>query len=100
MQCNTDTFGLRLSSTQGIKTVGLVGAYMCRQDTVEEALLVAQKYIYMHAQGMMLTFDITDEGYYEVKYQQLIDVSLTYPQKSQLTLGVIYKVMNELIGFK
>lgn len=99
-QCNTDTFGLRLSSTQGIKTVGLVGAYMCRQDTVEEALLVAQKYIYMHAQGMMLTFDITDEGYYEVKYQQLIDVSLTYPQKSQLTLGVIYKVMNELIGFK
>lgn len=98
--CNTNTFGLRLSATQGIKTVGLVGAYMCRQNTVKEALLVAQKYIYMHVQGMMLTFDMTAQGYCEIKYQQLTSKSLAYPQKSQLTLGVLYKVMHELIGFK
>ena len=62
--------------------------------------LVAQKYAYMHAQGVMLSFSLLDDGFCEVKYQQLTAPTVDYFQKSQLSLGVIYRIMNELCGFK
>jgi AraC-like DNA-binding protein len=99
-KCNISTFGLRLSANQGMKTVGLVGAYMCRQNTVQEALLVAQKYVYMHAQGMTISLELLNDGFCELKYQQLHDSSLVYPQKSQLSIGVLYRILNDLCGFK
>ena len=99
-KCDISTFGLRLSANQGMKTVGLVGAYMCRQQTVLESLQVAQKYAYMHAQGMTITLELLADGFCELKHQQLHDSSLIYPQKSQLSLGVIYQILNDLCGFK
>jgi len=99
-RCNLSTFGLRLSSSQGMKCMGLVGAYMCQQKTVEEALRIGQKYIYMHAQGMDLSFNIVDDIYCQVEYQQLSIPEFTSSQKPQLTLGVIFKTLNDLCGLK
>ena len=99
-KCNTPTFGLHLSLNQGIRTLGLIGAYMCRQKTVEQALLAAQKYLYMHAQGISISLSSHECGYSEITYQQCKDFSSIYPQKSQLTIGVLYRILNDLCGVK
>jgi AraC-like DNA-binding protein len=99
-KCNISTFGLRLSANQGMKTVGLVGAYMCRQKTVLDALLIAQKYAYMHAQGMSISLTLLDNHLCELKYQQLHNPANFYPQKSQLSIGIMYRILHDLCGFE
>ena len=96
--CNLDTFGLRLSFSQGLHTLGLIGAFISRQKTIQEALLVAQKYTYLHADGVMVYLTHISPTTCEFKLDILLENSDKYPQKAQLSLAVFHQIMKTLIG--
>lgn len=54
------TFALRLAERQGLEVVGALGAWLCRQATVGEALLGLQRHLGFHARG--ITMDSRVEG--------------------------------------
>lgn len=47
-------FGLRLAERQGLEVVGALGAWLCRQATVGEALLGLQRHLGFHARGIAM----------------------------------------------
>lgn len=95
---NSPTFGTALSLKQNITTIGLIGAYMCQQNTIGDALRVARRYTYMHAQGA--SFDIVEEAsdYCMIKFELLIDKEQHYTQLVQLSLGLIFRVIQDMVG--
>ena len=97
-RCNRPIFGLELGMRQGLKILGVVGAYMSRQETIAQALKVAANYTYLHAQSMTVKVkEISSERHSISPYHNLRDYHL-YPQKAQLSLAVTHRLMADLIG--
>ena len=96
-------FGLKLSQKQSLATLGLMGAYMSRQDSVLDALKIAEKYLYLHVEGLALQLSQIDqppskEDECELRFINLSQSGADYPQKAQVTVGAIHKVFQELAG--
>lgn len=98
-RCHCETFGLELSAKQGVNTLGLIGAYMSRQDTIIDALTVAKKYLYLHAEGLILTFENMNNKQCEIQFTNLSPAGLS-PQKAQVTLGTCFYLLQDLVGVK
>ncbi|QMW16206.1 MULTISPECIES: AraC family transcriptional regulator [Pseudoalteromonas] len=98
--CDEPCFGLKLGSQQSMSTVGLIGAYMSRQPTILDALNVAQKYIYLHAEGIVLNLALYGQNSCEVRFVRLSDEKQEFVQKAQLAVCLVNKVMKELVGPK
>ncbi|WP_448211305.1 AraC family transcriptional regulator ligand-binding domain-containing protein [Colwellia sp. MEBiC06753] len=92
------TFGTALSFKQNITTVGLIGAYMCQQPTIGDALQVAQKYTYMHAQGAIFDLQLSANGSCEISLELLVNRYHSYPQLIQLSVGLFYRIIADLAG--
>jgi len=97
-KCNCKTFGLRLGAGQGLEMLGLVGAYMTRQPTIGQSLQVAQKYTYVHTDGIMIVLNTINEGLCTLSVKHINASYDHYPQKMQLSLAVINRLLLELIG--
>ncbi len=100
MACNEPCFGLKLGNQQNMSTVGLIGAYMCRQNTILDALNVAKKYIYLHAEGIVMDLTLFEHQTCEVKFVRLAQEGLVIPQKAQLAVSLVNRVIKELVGSK
>jgi len=99
-KCDEPTFGLQLSMKQGVKTLGLIGAYMSRQATILEALTVAKKYMYLHAEGLLINVEKYQSNICELKFNDISSGSRFVPQKAQLTLGTCFRILQDLVGPK
>lgn len=96
-------FGLKLSQKQSLSTLGLMGAYMSRQPSIQEALKIAEKYLYLHVEGLSLHLSQPastpqKEALCELRFINLSQSGADYPHKAQMTVGAIYKVLRELTG--
>lgn len=98
--CEEPCFGFKLANLQNIGTVGLIGAYMSRQATILDALNVAQKYLYLHAEGIVLSLQEFQHKSCELRFIRLGEGSQPIPQKAQLAVCLIFKIMKELVGSK
>ena len=98
--CDEPCFGLKLGASQSMSTVGLIGAYMSRQPTILDALNVAQKYIYLHAEGIVLNLALLGQTSCEVRFVRLSDEKHEFEQKSQLAVCLVNKILKELVGPK
>ncbi|MFC3901520.1 Helix-turn-helix domain-containing protein [Acinetobacter marinus] len=96
--CDAPCFGLNLAAKQNIQTIGLIGVYMSRQDTVLQALNVAQKYVYLHADGIMFQVTQLDDQLCELNFIRLNENDTILPQKAQLSIGLIFNIFKDLIG--
>ncbi len=97
-QCDCATFGLQLAAQQGLDTLGLIGAFISKQATVQEALAVAQKYIYVHSDAFEIHVEQLSQQLCEISIQRVGQSYEHYPQKVQLSLGLLYRFMAELVG--
>ncbi len=97
-KCGTQTFGLQLASEQGLEAFGLIGAFISKQASVRDALFVAQKYMYVHSNAFELNVNLVSEKLCEISIQRVGQSYDHYPQKVQLSLGLLYRFMAELVG--
>ena len=96
--CDEPCFGLKLAAKQNIQTIGLIGVYMSRQESVLDALNVAQKYIYLHAESIMFRVTQLDDQFCELNFIRLDENDSILPQKAQLSIGLITNIFKALIG--
>ncbi|WGL17644.1 AraC family transcriptional regulator ligand-binding domain-containing protein [Microbulbifer bruguierae] len=92
------TFGLRLGIGQGLRILGLFGAYMSRQDNITNALAVGSKHTHLHAQGAILTMEPTQTGDTELKLDILIAQTGRFPQLMALSIGLVYQLIRDMAG--
>ncbi|HIQ35570.1 MULTISPECIES: AraC family transcriptional regulator [Acinetobacter] len=96
--CREECFGLKLGALQNISTIGLIGVYMSRQETILDALKVAQKYVYLHAEGIVFHVSQVNSELCKLTFVRLSDYNIEVPQKSQLAICVITNILKDLIG--
>ncbi|MEO2268257.1 AraC family transcriptional regulator [Pseudoalteromonas pernae] len=90
--------GARVSREQGLATIGLVGAYMAQQPTIEAALRCAQKFADMHAQGAELTMFKTQSQLCELTVEMRVNDRQQYPQLVYMSLGLLKGVIGDMVG--
>lgn len=98
ISCEDECFGLKLGASQNIHTIGLIGVYMSRQHSILEALNVAQKYVYLHAEGLVFHVNQLPNQLCELNLVKLNEQNSEMPQKAQLTISLICNVLKDLIG--
>lgn len=95
-ECNNDVFGLELGLRQSVHNFGMIKNYMCRQDTILNALAIFNKYIHFYAEGFSLSIS-PSSTYYRVEFHHLHQAFFT-PQKAQYSLAACFSVFTELLG--
>ena len=98
LACQDDCFGLKLGALQNISTIGLIGVYMSRQTTILEALSVAQKYVYLHAEGIVFHVSQHNALLCKLNFVRLSEYNTDVPQKSQLAICLVANILKDLIG--
>lgn len=98
LRCQDDCFGVKLGALQNISTIGLIGVYMSRQTTILEALTVAQKYIYLHADGVAFQVTAVNAQLCKLTFVRLSEYNMNVPQKSQLAISLVANILKDLIG--
>ncbi|WP_295800010.1 AraC family transcriptional regulator [uncultured Microbulbifer sp.] len=93
-----DTFGLHLSTGQGLHVLGLFGTYLSRQDSIVDALSVGGKHAHLHAQGAILTLNPATKGQTELRLEIVLAETGRYPQLEDLSLGMIYQLVRDMAG--
>lgn len=96
--CQDECFGFKLGSLQNINTIGLIGVYMSRQSTILEALKIAQKYVYLHAEGVVFQTVQYNSNICKLQFVRLSEYSKEVPQKSQLAISLVANILKNLIG--
>ncbi|MFY8274254.1 AraC family transcriptional regulator ligand-binding domain-containing protein [Pseudoalteromonas sp. SSDWG2] len=97
-QLNEPCLGARISRVQGLSTIGIVGAYMAQQPTIESALQCGQKFADMHAQGAVLSLTKYDDELSELMLDIRVNDTQQYPQLVQMSLGLLNCMIGEMIG--
>ena len=92
LACQDDCFGLKLGALQNISTIGLIGVYMSRQTTILEALSVAQKYVYLHAEGIVFHVSQHNALLCKLNFVRLSEYNTDVPQKSQLAICLVANI--------
>lgn len=98
LACQDDCFGLKLGALQNISTIGLIGVYMSRQTSILEALSVAQKYVYLHAEGIVFHVSQHNALLCKLNFVRLSEYNTDVPQKSQLAICLVANILKDLIG--
>ncbi|KAB1853678.1 AraC family transcriptional regulator [Acinetobacter tandoii] len=98
LHCQEECFGLKLGALQNISTIGLIGVYMSRQATILDALRVAQKYVYLHAEGVVFHVSEVSEQLCKLTFVRLSEYNVEVPQKSQLAICLVTNILKDLIG--
>ncbi|AOY43025.1 AraC family transcriptional regulator ligand-binding domain-containing protein [Psychrobacter sp. APC 3281] len=98
--CNEECFGLKLGAKQSIQTIGLIGVYMSKQTDIAKALLVAQKYIYSHAESFVFQINEVSDKLCELDVVRQNAQNIDRAQKSQLSICLICNILKDLIGPK
>ena len=96
--CNEECFGLKLAANQNIRTIGLIGVYISRQNSVLESLHVAQKYIDMHAEGFTFYANKLPNQLSELNILSQNAQNIDRPQEAQLAMCLMRNVIKDLIG--
>jgi len=96
--CNEECFGLKLGAKQSIQTIGLTGVYMSKQRDIAQALLVAQKYIYIHAESFIFQVNEVSDKLCELDVVRQNTQNIDRAQKSQLSICLICNVLTDLIS--
>lgn len=96
--CNDECFGLKLGAKQNIQTIGLIGVYMSKQREIARALLVAQKYIYTHAESFVFHVNEVSEQLCELDLLRQNTQNIDRAQKSQLSICLICNILKYLIN--
>ena len=96
--CQDPLFGLRLGKSQSIKTLGIMGTYMARQSTLLDALNVAQKFIYLHADAIQLMIDTTSQNSCALTVRSTNTIYDLSTQKVLITLSTAYQIIKDLVG--
>ncbi|WP_078083912.1 AraC family transcriptional regulator [Microbulbifer mangrovi] len=97
-ETGTETFGLRLGMSQGLRVLGLFGAYMSRQDSVTSALAVGSKHTHLHAQGAILTLNPTERAETALKLDILVAQHGRFPQLMALSIALVYQLIRDMAG--
>ncbi len=95
--CNADTFGLQLSTNQGLLTIGAIGLYMAQQTSILESLHVAIRYVHMHAQGAILILEPYNGGYLLSFQTAFCDLEQSQ-QLIQLSISLLYHMIKTMAG--
>ncbi|PJG43633.1 transcriptional regulator [Acinetobacter tandoii] len=98
IRCQEECFGLKLGASQNISTIGLIGVYMSRQATILDALSVAQKYVYLHAEGIVFHVSQVNAQLCKLTFVRLSEYYTEVPQKSQLAICLVANILKDLIG--
>lgn len=98
LRCQEEAFGLKLGALQNISTIGLIGVYMSRQATILDALNVAQKYVYLHAEGIVFQVSQVNAQLSKLTFVRLNEHNVDVPQKSQLAICLVTNILKDLIG--
>lgn len=98
LRCQEECFGLKLGALQNISTIGLIGVYMSRQATILDALNVAQKYVYLHAEGIVFQVSQVNAQLSKLTFVRLSEYNTDVPQKSQLAICLVTNILKDLIG--
>lgn len=93
-----ECFGLKLGALQNISTIGLIGVYMSRQTNILDALHVAQKYLYLHAEGVAIQVTQDHDQCCKISIIQISEHNLDITHKSQLAISLIMNILKDLIG--
>lgn len=90
-------FGLRLGQRQGLAVVGALGAWLCAQETVAEALAGLRRHLGFHVRGLQISFVAEAHGFGLVLSVPFAD---RVPCRQLLTLSVTLLVqgLNALSG--
>ncbi len=96
--CKEECFGLKLGVNQNIRTIGLIGVYMSRQNSILESLQVAQKYIYIHAKGFVFYVNQQPNKLCELNIVSQNTQTIDRPQKVQLSICLIRNIIKDLIS--
>lgn len=96
--CNEECFGLKLGAKQSIQTIGLIGVYMSKQADIAKALLVAQKYIYNHAESFIFQVNEVSDKLCELDVVRQNTQNIDRAQKSQLSICLICNILKDLIS--
>ena len=91
-------FGARLSRQQGLSTMGVLGAYMVQQKDIGSALQSAQKFAYMHAQGVNVELLPINDKQSKLSLDIAINSRKQYPQLAQLSIGLAFSLIHEMMG--
>jgi AraC-like DNA-binding protein len=97
--CNSQTFGLQLSTNQGLFTVGAIGLYMAQQKSIFDSLGAAIRYVHMHAQGAILNLQPYKDGYW-LSFQTAFCSLEQSQQLIQLSIHLLYRMIKTMAGEK
>ncbi|MGB2078744.1 MAG: AraC family transcriptional regulator ligand-binding domain-containing protein [Vibrio sp.] len=95
--CQDESFGLKLSLKQGLSTMGLIGAYMSRQESIEKALQIAMHYMYLHVEGLLLHVQSFENHISEIQFTSISE-EVESAVKSQLAIGTCFQILQHLAG--
>lgn len=96
--CKEECFGLKLGAKQSIQTIGLIGVYMSKQCDIAKALLVAQKYIYTHAESFVFQVNEVSNELCELDVVRQNTQNIDRAQKSQLSICLVCNILKDLIS--
>ena len=71
---------------------------MSRQTSILEALSVAQKYVYLHAEGVVFHVSQHNALFCKLNFVRLSEYNTDVPQKSQLTICLVANILKDLIS--
>ncbi len=96
-RCHDPLFGLKLSTLQGRRTLGLLGLFMSLQPTIAQGLAIGSRFGHFHATGV--STKRLDVGSFTLLELELdLPESIGLEQLRQLSIGLMYRVSQQLIG--
>ena len=88
-------FGLLLGRQQGLEVVGALGAWLCQQHTLGEALLGLQRNLGFHARGIQIRSEVTAETI-QLHMRLAFAEQVNCHQMMMLSLTLIERGMSDL----
>ncbi len=96
---NTPDFGRRLGQRQGIEILGAVGVAARTAGTVAEALTTAEHYLAAYSPAISVgVLPLPDDRFTFFDFGVLIPHPPAHPQTTELSLGVMLRVLRFLLG--
>lgn len=90
-------FGLQLSQQRDYLVFGPFGMLLSQAESFPDLVKLAQRYVHLHAQGIVLT-TIEKPKELEIRYAVLLNEAVDLRQLVELGMGVVFRAIRTLIA--
>jgi AraC-like DNA-binding protein len=97
-ECNEPLFGFHLANAQTSLVIGDLALSMAQQPTLLEALRYAQKYLFLHANGLFIELE-AGKDLARIGLQFNFDDASSLQQLAQLSLGQVFNVVRDALQY-